>query len=361
MKSYNRKGFGFIMCQDLDVDVYFTRENLAPQFQHADLAGLSHALAGEYVTFDVFRFPDGKMQARNLRPVGECNLLTGVAGSKGPDGFGGGMKGGGKVTAHGLPIPMGGCFGARPPPPPPQQQPGMVGPGNVPMAPGMMMGPGGFVVEDRSLDWYCGSCSERNFTKRSECFKCKSPRPPPMMGFGGEVPVVKPQPPPPPRRTLSPHSGSRAMRDMMSGGAGGGGGRGARSPSRKRPRSSSSSSQKSSSSSESSSERKKKRRKKTKNGKKRKARSSSSSSNAGGAKASSSAQADIPSNPEIEKAKSEVLEKLMKIKQVEPKEQRIKDWRALLREWHPDKNPDRVEVATAVFQFLQKGKLLIGD
>jgi len=49
----------------------------------------------------------------------------------------------------------------------------------------------------------------------------------------------------------------------------------------------------------------------------------------------------------------------MKIKVVEPKEQRIKDWRALLREWHPDKNPDRTEVATAVFQFLQKGKLLI--
>lgn len=37
----------------------------------------------------------------------------------------------------------------------------------------------------------------------------------------------------------------------------------------------------------------------------------------------------------------------------------MKEWRSLLRAWHPDKNPDRVEVATAVFQFLQKGKLLL--
>jgi len=28
----------------------------------------------------------------------------------------------------------------------------------------------------------------------------------------------------------------------------------------------------------------------------------------------------------------------------------------LLRQWHPDKNPERVEVATAVFQLLQNEK-----
>lgn len=66
-----------------------------------------------------------------------------------------------------------------------------------------------------------------------------------------------------------------------------------------------------------------------------------------------------PSNPEIDKAKAEVLEKLLQLKTVEPTDARIRCWRALLREWHPDKNPDRVEVATAVFQFLQKGKSLI--
>lgn len=77
---------------------------------------------------------------------------------------------------------------------------------------------------------------------------------------------------------------------------------------------------------------------------------------------------------------------------VEPKEARMKEWRELLRQWHPDKNPHRIEahcqgswrvscsqhfvcllfasclwewhsqfwkVATAVFQFLQKGKPML--
>lgn len=61
VKSYNRKGFGFIMCQNLDVDVYFSRESLAPALQTSDLAG-------EYVTFEVTRFPDGKLQARGSAP-----------------------------------------------------------------------------------------------------------------------------------------------------------------------------------------------------------------------------------------------------------------------------------------------------
>eukprot|EP00446_Apocalathium_sp_SHHI-4_P044326 CAMPEP_0177387076 /NCGR_PEP_ID=MMETSP0368-20130122/51163_1 /TAXON_ID=447022 ORGANISM="Scrippsiella hangoei-like, Strain SHHI-4" /NCGR_SAMPLE_ID=MMETSP0368 /ASSEMBLY_ACC=CAM_ASM_000363 /LENGTH=113 /DNA_ID=CAMNT_0018852045 /DNA_START=12 /DNA_END=350 /DNA_ORIENTATION=- len=83
VKSYNRKGFGFIMCQNLDVDVYFSRESLAPQLQTSDLAGRLAREPGEYVNFEVHRFPDGKLQARNLRPVGECGI------TRGPDGFGG--------------------------------------------------------------------------------------------------------------------------------------------------------------------------------------------------------------------------------------------------------------------------------
>lgn len=62
---------------------------------------------------------------------------------------------------------------------------------------------------------------------------------------------------------------------------------------------------------------------------------------------------------EIEVAKKEALENLMKLQGLEPKEERSKQWRALLRNWHPDKNPDKKEVATAVFQFLQKGKAMI--
>mmetsp|Transcript_66302 Transcript_66302/g.115357 ORF Transcript_66302/g.115357 Transcript_66302/m.115357 type:complete len:137 (-) Transcript_66302:111-521(-) len=66
-----------------------------------------------------------------------------------------------------------------------------------------------------------------------------------------------------------------------------------------------------------------------------------------------------PKNPEVEKAKAEALERLMKLQSVEPKEARMKQWRELLRQWHPDKNADRAEVATAVFQFLQKAKPMV--
>merc|ERR1740123_1589737 len=84
VKSYNRKGFGFIMCQTMDQDIYFSRESLHPQLQTSDLAG-------ESVTFEVHRFPDGKLQARNLRPVGDVTHLQGR-------------------------LPKLGCMGRRPPP-----------------------------------------------------------------------------------------------------------------------------------------------------------------------------------------------------------------------------------------------------
>merc|ERR1712150_19664 len=72
-----------------------------------------------------------------------------------------------------------------------------------------------------------------------------------------------------------------------------------------------------------------------------------------------SKQPENTGDPEIEKAKSEALEELMRLRTIEPNEARMTEWRALLRKWHPDKNPDRVEVATAVFQFLQKGKAIL--
>jgi len=325
VKSYNRKGFGFIMCQALDsVDVYFSRESLAPQLQTSDLAG-------EYVTFDVFRFPDGKYQARNLRPVGD----TGI--TRGPDGFGG-------ITAKGK---------------------------------GFTKGPaptGGREEEDRSRDWYCEKCNERNFVKRSECFKCKAPRP-----RGSEAAESTPAPPPP-RRTISPHAGSRAMRDMLRKGGGKGGagrsrsrsrtsrknrrsssrrGRG-RSNARSRSRRREAASKSSSSDASSRKSRKERKRSQSDSGSSSSSSDSGSGKEEGGAVASSAPQEQKePANPEIEKAKAEVLQKLLQLQKVEPRETRVRDWRALLREWHPDKNPERTEVATAVFQFLQKGKLLI--
>ena len=48
----------------------------------------------------------------------------------------------------------------------------------------------------------------------------------------------------------------------------------------------------------------------------------------------------------------EAVEKLISLRKLDSDDARMKAWRALLREWHPDKNPERVEVATAVFQLL---------
>lgn len=36
----------------------------------------------------------------------------------------------------------------------------------------------------------------------------------------------------------------------------------------------------------------------------------------------------------------------------------LQAFKKLLRDWHPDKNADRVQVCTAVFQFLQKARHL---
>merc|ERR1719198_2887518 len=67
VKSYNRKGFGFIMCLNGSPhcqDIYYSRENLHISLQTRDIPG-------EHVTFELMRFPDGKMVAKNVRPVGE--------------------------------------------------------------------------------------------------------------------------------------------------------------------------------------------------------------------------------------------------------------------------------------------------
>jgi len=39
-----------------------------------------------------------------------------------------------------------------------------------------------------------------------------------------------------------------------------------------------------------------------------------------------------------------------------PEEQRKRAMKRLLMEWHPDKNPDRLDLATTVFQYLQTRK-----
>jgi len=287
VKSYNRKGFGFIMCQSMDQDIYFSKDSVHPQLQTSDIAG-------ESVTFEVHRFPDGKLQARNIRPVGDVSAFQGA------------NKGGG------------------------------YGKGNKSL-----------------LARNASTC-----TKDGEDLRAQPPRADPGVPTG--------------RRTLSPHAGSRAMRDML---LQRGGCKASRSRSAKRKRRGASSSSSSSSSSRRDKRSKKKGRSRSKSRKRarrRRSRSRSESSSAssvgvGGAAGSAdaagaapaSAAVEVTASPEIEEAKAEALAKLMKLREVEPKEARMKEFRALLRQWHPDKNPSRAEVATAVFQFLQKGKLLM--
>ncbi|CAE8628746.1 unnamed protein product [Polarella glacialis] len=308
VKSYNRKGFGFIMCQAIEQDIYFSRESLHPNLQTSDLAG-------ENIQFEIHRFPDGKLQARNLRPMGDVSDFKGST-------YGGNRE-----------------YGA----------------GSRAMAFSSGRNAAGLAAqdEDRTRDWICSDCKERNFVKRNECFKCKALRP----REDGEEEAPLPTPGQP-RRTISPHSGSRAMREQYKANlAAKNGNADAATRSRSRKR------QQSSSSSSSSSPAKKKRKKKK--SKKKRSRSSSGSSSSSVKQVGEQGSADgekaatQESNPEVEDAKKEALEKLMKLKTLEPKEARLKEWRLLLREWHPDKNLQRLEVATAVFQFLQKGKALI--
>ncbi|CAJ1369070.1 unnamed protein product [Effrenium voratum] len=163
VKSYNRRGFGFIMCQALEQDIYFSRESLHPNLQTSDLAG-------EQIQFEIHRFSDGKLQARNLRALGDVSDFKGSS-------YGANREYGAGVRAQ--------FFNAN--------------------------RTTGLQDEDRSRDWYCKSCGERNFMKRFECFKCKAQKPVEQ----GEVPPAAPQVvAPAPKRHLSPHAGSRAMREM---------------------------------------------------------------------------------------------------------------------------------------------------
>lgn len=327
VKSYNRKGFGFLMCLGTDYgqDIYYTRENLSPRLQTRDIPG-------QHVTFEIHRFPDGKLTAFNIRPVGEDK-----------------DEPKGKAAGKGFAVSG---FSAK-------------GPGKD--------------CEDRSRDWVCTSCTERNFVKRFECFKCKTSR---GVGFtdapsGASASAVERPAPIPPQRGLSPHAGSRAVREALAGGSRsrsrGRKKKKEKSKKRKRSRTRSSDSGRSRSSRS-----RDKRKKEGKKGKRRKSRTRSTSSSSRTSSTSKSSDCKMESgaapaapppvrppggggDPEVEAAKAEALEQLMKLRGVEPKEARMTEWRALLRKWHPDKNPDRVEVATAVFQFLQRGKALLDE
>jgi len=301
VKSYSAKGYGFILCPDVEHDIYFARESLQEGLRTANIAGTT-------VTFELMRGTYGKPQARNLRPVG------GV-----PPGFMAARGGGYTGTRLFAALPTGTGSGDG----------GMPGRGGAAVAPPVVSGP------------------------------LRGPLP-----TAGE----------PPKRTLSPHAGSRAMMGL-----------------KKQQAAAAQAAESSDSSSRSSrsrsSRRKKKKKKRRKGGsrssgssesvasqrrrsRRRRSRSSSSSSGGsspggGGTDEATAAGTDAatPVSSEdrrkIEEAKKEVLVKLERLQKIDSKEARMKEWRSLLRAWHPDKRPDEVAVATAVFQFLQKGKLLL--
>ncbi|CAJ1409772.1 unnamed protein product [Effrenium voratum] len=127
---------------------------------------------------------------------------------------------------------------------------------------------------------------------------------------------------------------------------------------RKKSRSTSSRRSSPSSSSSSSKSRKKRKGKFTSEAPPNAAPGAAAAGGAGGAAATAAQQA-VQEDPETAQAKKRVLAKLTELQKVEPKEQRAKEFRNMLRDWHPDKNPEKKDMATAVFQFLQKGKSLL--
>ncbi|CAE7242117.1 Sacs [Symbiodinium sp. KB8] len=350
VKSYSAKGFGFILCPDVDHDVYFARESLQDGLRTANIAGT-------VVQFVLQRGLHGKPQATCLRPLD--GQIAPMAYNRGytPEPGQGWNKGGSSFAGKGAP-----AFGGVPTPAFAQQftpQPQVPAGGSWPNA---------GVAGVASLG--CMGTGPHMASSGVAGGGVAHPGVAHVAGVaGGSVPGLPglsvsfgaPRPPVAPKR-LSPHAGSRAMAGLPA--------KAAEQPSGSPSGKSSSASSEPESSDSSSSEKKRRKKKdKKKKGKKERSRSrkrkskSSRKSRLSVSSSSGKEQKEEPSSEvqqAIESAKREVLQQLENLKKVEPKEQRMKEWRSLLRSWHPDKNPEKAEVATQVFQFLQKGKLLLG-
>mmetsp|Transcript_23744 Transcript_23744/g.43482 ORF Transcript_23744/g.43482 Transcript_23744/m.43482 type:complete len:504 (-) Transcript_23744:66-1577(-) len=72
VKSYSVvNGFGFIVCREIPQDIYFGRDSLQADLRTSDVAGTE-------VLFELIRAPDGKPQARSLKPIGPVPKPSGV-------------------------------------------------------------------------------------------------------------------------------------------------------------------------------------------------------------------------------------------------------------------------------------------
>jgi len=398
VKSYSVvKGFGFILAPDIPQDIYFGRDSLQADLRTSDVAGTQ-------VTFELTRAPDGKPQGRNLRPIGNAPPTAAQmqhgnsdVGTGNADGRGGmeqmrpmGPAGGcphPQVQAQGCwpgkgmmcsppmnPMGMGmGCFSGK-------GQQGCINPAFLgkPGFPPMLPSAGAACFSRPSFPMMPGQMHGQIMPGMMRpgmpgFVGMMRPGMPGAGGCFGQPGMINGRPAANRQRDWSPHAGSRAIRSAIKPASEEGATKAARSKSKSSSRSRSRSRSRRSSSSKSSSRsrsRKNKKKKKKKHKKNKKGRSSSTISSsssgknkdksgdpAGGDDADKAAASG--ENPDIQKAKMEALAKLREMQSVEPKEERSKQFRALLREWHPDKNPEKTEVATAVFQFLQKGKNLL--
>lgn len=367
VKSYSAKGFGFILCPEVDHDVYFARESLQDGLRTANIAGT-------VVQFVLQRGLHGKPQATYLKPldgqIAPTEYNRGYKETPQPapaaaayvpppaaavPTFGG--KGGFGQVPCGMPQQH-----AMMPPQIPQIMPQYGQQYGFPAGHPGYAPPGQFshvpvpAVQPRPAGWPMGSNPGAALTA--------------MLNMQ-RPPIVTPQ------KRLSPHAGSRALAGKPAPGASAG------KKDESSDRGSSEESSRDESDSSSSDKKKKKKKVKKKKGSKRdkkdkkdrsrsrSARKKSKSRKSSGSRSrlsvsSSSRERSQPkeaasseAQKKIENAKREVLQQLENLKKIEPKDVRMKEWRSLLRSWHPDKNPDKTEVATEVFQFLQKGKLLL--
>jgi len=185
-------------------------------------------------------------------------------------------------------------------------------------------------LQQSGKDWFC-KCGEINFRMRKICGKCFTPR---HMGEQ-EDPTAGMEWADVCKLYREKKGRSRSKRRSRS-----------KKKKKKRKRSSSSSSSDSSS-------RSKKKKKRSRSKTKAQVVDGGDVSDDGGAPAKSA------SNPEHDRAKHEALNKIKQLKEANlPLDERRRQWRALLREWHPDKHEDK-DLATAVFQFLQKAKAML--
>jgi len=61
----------------------------------------------------------------------------------------------------------------------------------------------------------------------------------------------------------------------------------------------------------------------------------------------------VPQEEVLKQAEGAAMQQLAALRHLQTKKERQKGFKELLRAWHPDKNPQNLEVATAVFQRLQ--------